>query len=344
MPGRRDDLQVECVTSGTALAALRPEWDALWAAQPEATPFQHSAWLCAWWEIFGGGDLRVHTFRHGGRLCAVAPFYVARTCSGGELRLLGAGVSDYLDVLAASPTLAPVVAAIEAMLERTQEEWAACAFDHLRPGSPLLTLAFPAGTVETRHANEPCPALFLPGAREDLSAAIGSRMTRNIRHQWQRAERLGRVAVRHEQPDTLDATLEALFQLHGQRWKSKGSAGVLADGRVRDFHRMAARGLLSAGVLRLHSLWIGSRLAAVYYGFHTATRDYYYISGFDPAFAAIGAGSLAIASAIDRAIAERSSAFDFLGGREPYKYRWGAVDRVRFSRHVHRRGGQESIE
>jgi CelD/BcsL family acetyltransferase involved in cellulose biosynthesis len=70
-------------------------------------------------------------------------------------------------------------------------------------------------------------------------------------------------------------------------------------------------------------LWIGAEVAAVYYGFHTSSRDYFYIGGFDPSFSSIGAGSLTIAAAIDRAIAERSLAFDLLGGREPYKYEWG---------------------
>jgi CelD/BcsL family acetyltransferase involved in cellulose biosynthesis len=55
----------------------------------------------------------------------------------------------------------------------------------------------------------------------------------------------------------------------------------------------------------------------------SSSRDYFYIGGFDPSFSSIGAGSLTIAAAIDRAIAERSLAFDLLGGREPYKYEWG---------------------
>jgi Protein involved in cellulose biosynthesis (CelD) len=162
-------------------------------------------------------------------------------------------------------------------------------------------------------------------------------MARNIRQQWHRAERLGRVAVRHEQSNTLESTLDALFRLHAKRWNAKGSPGVLADPQIRDFHCHAAEGLLCAGLLRLHSLWIGAEVAAVYYGFHTSSRDYFYIGGFDPSFSSIGAGSLTIAAAIDRAIAERSLAFDFLGGREPYNYEWGAVDRARVTRHLQRR-------
>ena len=331
------------MTSRAALDALRPEWDALWSSVPDSTPFQHSAWICAWCDAFDPGELRVTAFRHCGRLCGLALLYLTRSATGsGELRLLGTGVSDYLDVLVA-PDMAPrVVRALESTLEQSTHEWTRCTFDHLRPGSLLLDVRPPDDMIDTREPDEPCPTLLLPTTREALSAAIGSRMSRNIRQQWHRAERLGRVAVRHEQSHTLESTLDALFRLHAKRWNAKGSPGVLADPQVRDFHCHAAEGLLRAGVLRLYSLWIGAQVAAVHYGFHTLSGDYFYIGGFDPSFSSIGAGSLTIAAALDRAIAERSFVFDFLGGREPYKYEWGAVDRARVNRHLQRREAERN--
>ena len=47
---------------------------------------------------------------------------------------------------------------------------------------------------------------------------------------------------------------------------------MLADERVRAFHRDAAHSLLSEGFLRLYHLSIGGRPAAVFYGFADRSR------------------------------------------------------------------------
>jgi CelD/BcsL family acetyltransferase involved in cellulose biosynthesis len=57
-------------------------------------------------------------------------------------------------------------------------------------------------------------------------------------------------------------------------------------------------------------------------------RAYAYISGFDPEWARYSLGTLLIAFAIERAIDEGCREFDFLRGREQYKYGWGAVNRA----------------
>jgi CelD/BcsL family acetyltransferase involved in cellulose biosynthesis len=52
----------------------------------------------------------------------------------------------------------------------------------------------------------------------------------------------------------------------------------------------------------------------------------FYLSGFDPQWAAFSPGVLLIAHAIEEAIREGQQEFDFLRGNEPYKYLWGAQD------------------
>jgi CelD/BcsL family acetyltransferase involved in cellulose biosynthesis len=113
---------------------------------------------------------------------------------------------------------------------------------------------------------------------------------------------------------------------------------VLADERVQAFHREAAAGLLARGALRCYGLRVDDRLIGVYYGFADGRRAYYYIGGFDPACAALSPGTLVVAHAVEEAVREGARAFDFLRGREPYKYAWGATDRP--SRHLVLRGSR----
>jgi Acetyltransferase (GNAT) domain len=52
-----------------------------------------------------------------------------------------------------------------------------------------------------------------------------------------------------------------------------------------------------------------------------------YLTGFDPALAQLSPGRLLVARALERAGDDGAFELDFLRGREPYKYEWGAVDR-----------------
>jgi CelD/BcsL family acetyltransferase involved in cellulose biosynthesis len=74
-------------------------------------------------------------------------------------------------------------------------------------------------------------------------------------------------------------------------------------------------------------LRIDGRIIAVLYGMHAHRRTYFYLSGFDSEFARLSPGTLIVAAAIEHARREGAGAFDFMRGREPYKYRWGAIDR-----------------
>ena len=312
---------------------MGPEWNALWESVPDRTPFQHPAWLLPWWEAFGDGELRVLVVRQDDTLIGLAPFYLSHRR---ELRLLGAGLSDYLDALAAPGAERIAAAAISNELERCCSEWTFCGFDNLRDESLLLHVVPPPGVHATTAATEPCPVIELPYSIDALQDRIARKLASHIRYSRRRAERLGGLTVEQVGCQRLQQALSVLFALHGTRWASKGQAGVLSDDAVRRFHRGAAPALDAAGLLRLSCLRIGTRIAAVHYGLRAGDRAFFYLEGFDPEFAALSPGTLAIASAIECAIAEGASTFDFLAGREPYKYRWGGIDRPRWCRHFTR--------
>ena len=108
--------------------------------------------------------------------------------------------------------------------------------------------------------------------------------------------------------------------------------GVLCDRNVQSFNREVAREFLSLGVLRLYGLRIDDRIIASFYAFHQSGCTYYYLGGFDPKFKQYGPGTLLLSHAITEAINESATEFDFLRGREDYKYNFGAVNRVVYRR------------
>jgi CelD/BcsL family acetyltransferase involved in cellulose biosynthesis len=128
-----------------------------------------------------------------------------------------------------------------------------------------------------------------------------------------------------------------LARLHAARWSSRDQPGVLADAEVEAFHREAGAGLMARGVMRGYRLVVGGRVAAVYHGFQHRDRASYYLGGFDPELGARGVGNQIVWHALGCAHEEGARVFDFLRGREAYKYRWGAVDVPAFRRRLHQR-------
>jgi CelD/BcsL family acetyltransferase involved in cellulose biosynthesis len=199
-------------------------------------------------------------------------------------------------------------------------------------GSGLLA-ADAGGSVDDRRAPaDPCPVVALPQSDATVEATLERQFRRSLLQSRRRAERIGALAFQLAHGDTIQAALDDLFALHGLRWTQRGERGVLEDSVVQRFHRRVAARLDRSGQLRLIRVCIGGDVAAVYYGFQTRRRAAAYLGGFNPRYASVSPGTLAIREAIHCAIEDGAECFDFLAGREAYKYAWGAVDRPHFTR------------
>jgi CelD/BcsL family acetyltransferase involved in cellulose biosynthesis len=321
------------------LEAIRAEWLDLWRRAP-GTPFQSPDWLIPWWRRFGRGDLRVTVWRRQGRLVALAPLFIEHRI----IRPIGVGITDHLGMLC-EPAVADAIAArLIAELDRRDLGWTACEWPDLPAGSLLLAAALPEGWRELGWqdrltADESGPVLRLPGTAEDLPRVLPALRRRKLALARRRAARRGAVTMEAAGPENFDRLFAALLDLHGARWASRGGPGVLAEAAVQSFHREAASGFMAEGVLRLYALRIGDCIAGVYYGFVQGNRAYAYLGGFDPRFAPESPGALTIFHAMEQAVSEGVGEFDFLRGREPYKYAWGAEDRPLWSRRILRGAG-----
>lgn len=334
-------LEVETVSTLAGLERLRGEWRALWAEDCRASAFQAPEWLIPWWRHLGGEGLRTLVVRREGRPLGVAPLFLFIDPADGtrQLTLLGNGVSDRLDVLA-RPEAADLVATAVLDHLAARHDWDRCDFRDLDGRSPLLRAGAPPGLRAEVEADEPCPVLRLPGRADGLDGAIPPGFLKKLRYARRRAEREGEVRVEAATEETAESALESLFRLHRARWRERGTEGVLGgDGRVERFHREVVAGFARGGLLRLYTLQLGGRIAAVLYGFHAHGRTSYYLGGFDPELRQLGPGNLVLLHAVEAAVREGAAEFDFLRGREPYKYAWGAEDRPHFRQRWARRRG-----
>lgn len=324
------------MTDGTGLAALRPEWSALFDACPDASPFQSPEWLFPWFCHFAGERLWVLAIRRAGRLVGLAPFFLhvePRSCRR-QVTLLGNGVSDRLNLLAVPDQGEAVASAVFDHLVRRAEQWDSCDLRDLPEASPLLHAPLAVMADDHVEPEEPCPVARLPRTAEQVLGTLPRRMRSDLRRRARRAAELG--TLRYETADAANRAeyLAALLRLHAARWRARGQAGVLDGTVLAAFHDEVTNGLLKRGLLRLHVLRLGGQIIAAQYAMHHRDRGYSYIGGFDPRFAGLGPGALLIARTLERAVQDGAAEFDFLRGRERYKYGWGAADRPQFRRQI----------
>jgi len=335
-------LRLEEVATLASLQRLRPAWQALWQEVPSATPFQSPGWLIPWWQHIGEGELMTLTIwrEPDERLVGLVPLYIYPEVSGRRLVfLLGMATTDYLDALAAPGHADAVMSLAFRHLAAQGSRWEVCEWPQLRPESALLVAAVPQGWREEMGESEACPLLALPPTVDGLREAIPAKTRQNLRTARRRAEQAGTLRWERAGPRDAEEIFEAQILLHQARWGERGESGVLDTDAVRAAHRAAVPDLLRSDVLRLHALRLDGRIIATLYGLAdrpgaAARRVYFYLGGFDPGAAALSPGALLLGHAIEEAVREGASAFDFLRGGEAYKYRWGARDAPTYRRRL----------
>jgi CelD/BcsL family acetyltransferase involved in cellulose biosynthesis len=323
-------MSTEVITNPEALETLDEEWLALCARTPGATPFQTPMWLLPWWRAFGSNDLAVIAARNESGLEALAPLYIIRDDDSDESLgvFLGTGISDHLDVLGDASLVIGEMAQLHCQLWDLQQ---------LPASSSMLSAPLPDGfSADNVEDQEPCPILSIEDAGDDLQNLVSTHFRKKIRYYHRALERIGEVRIESPTSETLDDLLTALFDLHAARWQRRGLPGLLADDASQQFHRDVARRMLSAGMLRLYATRCNDRIVAVFYGYAFQGTVYYYLSGYDPDLEKLSIGTILVAHAIEEAVRDGATTFDFLRGAEEYKYAWGAKDQMNRRRQLFR--------
>jgi CelD/BcsL family acetyltransferase involved in cellulose biosynthesis len=242
---------------------------------------------------------------------------------GRRLLPVGVSLSDYFDVLL-DPGCQGEAARALAEGIMSDARWERLDFEELPPDAAARVLMLAPALTDDSAAQSACPTLELAAP---LDAVLPKAKRRTLNLARNRTARRGGAVVERAREGGVEAALGHLFRLHARRWQNRGSAGVLAEERVRCFHLDAAPALARMGLLRLYTLELAGAVVAAQCGFHHAGQSYAYISGFDPDCDFESPGVILMAHAIEEALREGARAFHFLRGREAYKYGWGALDR-----------------
>lgn len=245
-----------------------------------------------------------------------------------QLTLIGSGISDYLDPLIAPEFGSEMVDRLAVEL-KNWTDWDLCNWQDLSNVTPLKRLARSGFDVQVLK-DAVCSAIVFPEKFDQYSQTLPHGIQRNLRRYREKVEAEGelRFSINSDADPTL---LDTLIKLHAARWREHGEAGMITVNQSGQFLRDICDGFAQSGVLRIFSLLLRDKVAAIIVGFRWNNRLYGYLTGFDPQWAKLGVGRLLLFEALRHCCDNGCEAWDFLRGDEPYKAEWGAkqIERCR---------------
>ncbi len=324
-------LHAEIYSHPSAFDLLADEWTTLLRRSSTAVPFLTPAYQRAWWRHLGGGDLCLIAVRDGDELLGIIPWLMTQPPAVPTLRWIGCvEVSDYLDgVIVAGREMEVWETAIETLTGPSAPPWVRIDLCSIPDASPTLqilpALARRRGWSVETEVQDVCPTVFLPSTWEEYLASLDRKDRHELRRKLRRAGALEGLHWYIVGPEhDLEAEIEDFLTLMAASTRAKAE---FLTSPMRAFFRELMHIAFAEGWLQLAFLeWNGRKLAA-YLNFIYRNRVLVYNSGLDwRTDPGLGAGIVLSAFLIRHAIAEGREAYDFLRGREDYKYRLGGKD------------------
>ena len=307
------------------LAALEPEWrELLGSCSSHASIFQSPTWLRTWWGEFGSGrELLLLSVREEQRLVGVVPLMR----EGARLSFAGdTEVCDYMDFPCTTGREPELLAAMFRSLG--EEPWEELSLWALREDSPVLAV-LPAVCAEsglffTTEHEDVCPQIALTSDFEEYVSSLDKKDRHELRRKLRKLPQAGEVELEIiESPEIASAALDDFLWMLRE---SRADKAAFMTPQMESFFRSLVVKLASEGLIEMIFLKLGGKRTACVLCFRAGSESLLYNSGYDPNYSHFSVGLLSKALALQRAIEQGKTRFDFLRGHERYKYELGAQD------------------
>jgi CelD/BcsL family acetyltransferase involved in cellulose biosynthesis len=328
-------LSVRTCRSWVELERLRESWNSLLQANRASSIFQTPEWLASWWQAFGRNRsfLGLLFSDANGKIVGIAPFYADRTHFLGStltiLRMAGAGSgdSDALDFITAPGYESHCATAFTHWLAG-QNGWHVCALETM----PQNSLVAQSLLQRAEESGWNIDSTFTPNFIIDLPATwpeYVSSLEPSFRPLLTRyPKRLkSRFSVRHlrcEHAEDLKNHLQTLFDLHQMRWTGRGETGAFASNERRNFYEQMSSAFLKRGWLEFWLLELDGETVGAQFCFRYNDTVSLLQEGFHPKYAAEKIGYALKAHLLEEIIGSGARRYDFLGGNDCYKAKFGA--------------------
>jgi CelD/BcsL family acetyltransferase involved in cellulose biosynthesis len=354
-------MHVEIISSREEFTRLRADWDAVYAADPEAEYYLSWTWLSNWlasprirWLILAaksdaGADRYVAFFPLRMRTRMNKDGSVFR-----EFATAGSRIADYTGYICLPEHASEVTSAFARQLKAMS--WSRLVLDSVGLSESRLNLflsLFPKrdfDIVAQRAVNSDgvdnsiCPRVTLPDSFDRyLDEQLGPSTRQKVRRFLRKLEEPdGRFRITHATDETLERDLGILGDLWRDKW---GPRKGHRTGPIIRVLQKVLRFCHREGALFMPVLWDGETpLGALGILLDEQKRAMLFlVSGLDTSRNNPAPGVLLHAYAIRHAIRNGYVTYDFLRGNEPYKYMFGPQERRLANLEIRRRSAKSEI-
>ena len=312
------------------LDRLKGDWDSAYSADPHTTIFMSWAWIRAWCEITPY-DWSILAVRPHSKSQFVAFMVIGKDVDRSSrffpvhnLHVGGNPFSDHVGFVCLPEFAEEAIAALACFVKQRIRWDNFFMHDVFDPRFDVFLKHFQPKRFYVRRAKDTaCPYISLPDTWEQFLQEFLSKHTRkNLLYSMRRLERDTEFRITQIQSGNWRNQIETLLKLYELRWQP--SSNHTLTGLRTIFRRC-----YESDCLWLPVLWDRTTPIAAMAAFVNKKRKVFqfYILGWDSKFAKLSPGNVVIAYGIRYAIEHGYRIFDFLRGREDYKYSFGAIDR-----------------
>lgn len=329
-------IRLRPLTSWDQLETHSKAWKEVLRHSEGPTIFSTPEWLGAWWRAFAGPNrlCALAFFDPNDRIVGLAPLYLdwVETKFSSRLRRLrfvgdGTHDSDNLDLIFWRGYEEICVTALIDWLS-SELEWDVCELNTLPRTSAALPFLASRLKEKGWHAltsDTPCSQIVLPDSWNAYLSQLSKKEKKRINYVSKRIRKRYTVQVdKCARLADLARGLEDLFSLHQKRWQMRGEPGTFASTQRRKLYYDIGNSFLQQGWLEFWHLRLDDKTVASQFCFRFEDRVYALQEGFDPSFSSDSVGYVLRAAVLKNLISQGVKVYDFLGGKNPVKQRWGA--------------------
>ena len=281
-------------------------------------------WLQVWWQVFGSGaELFLRTVWQGEKIIGIAPFQIKNK----TVSFVGsADICDYIDfIVAPGKERDFFITLLDDLREKSINH---LDLNPVRYDSTVLTQL--ADISRERGYEVLCTSedisleMDLPSTWDEYLAVLTAKQRHEVRRKLRRLSEAGNVEHRclevgQEVEDYVDTFLN-LFTM------SREDKANFMTPQMESFFKSLAKAMAEIGLLRFGIIELDNQPAAMTMGFDYKDAHYLYNSAYDPQFNYLSVGLLCKVLCLKESIEKGKKKWDFLKGREPYKYHLGGIE------------------
>lgn len=319
---------IKIIHSKEEIAAIAKPWNDLLTGSRSNTIFLSWEWLYSWVERFGSADRELYILMvyNENTLVGIAPWCIRKKKYGlfpmRRIEFLGTPEtgSDYLDVFTKKGSEKEVARAIYHFLfGDAASQWDCLGLLDIPSRSLFLLHFMERMREEGKHfeveAGAFCPALPLPKTKEDFLARLSSSRRKRFARDLRILEREGEVRHDSFQLEKAPHLLKEFKGLYQQRWSD-------SDPLFTFLEKVSLHGGREDQI-RLDFLSVNGKNIAGLLHLRWGDRLFLYLMAADRSFhREISVGNILVGLAIEKAIAEGFTEYNFLKGYEEYKFYW----------------------